>query len=306
MSGKSVSEIGYVCSPMNYIGGKYKLLPQLLPLFPKKINTFVDLFCGGCNVGINATAEKIVFNDNLIYLIDLYNAFLSSNIDSILTHIEKRILEFSLSLENEQGYKALRDLYNTNRDPLDLFVLVAYSFNHQIRFNNSHQFNNPFGRERSSFNDKMRSNLVYFLGSLNRKCVEFRCSNFDKFGFDELTSGDYVYCDPPYLISTGTYNDGKRGFTGWGHEEERTLLDILMELDHKNIWFGLSNVISHKGKRNDMLMEWVEGNGYNIYHLNKNYSNSNYHIKNVEGSVTDEVFITNFSANRDLQLTLFF
>ena len=31
-----------ISSPMNYIGGKYKLLPQLLPLFPDKINTFVD------------------------------------------------------------------------------------------------------------------------------------------------------------------------------------------------------------------------------------------------------------------------
>ena len=33
-------------SPLNYKGGKYKLLPQLIPLFPKKIHTFVDLFCG--------------------------------------------------------------------------------------------------------------------------------------------------------------------------------------------------------------------------------------------------------------------
>lgn len=34
-------------SPFNYIGGKYKLLPQLLPLFPKDAETFVDLFAGG-------------------------------------------------------------------------------------------------------------------------------------------------------------------------------------------------------------------------------------------------------------------
>ena len=30
-----------ISSPMNYIGGKYKLLPQILPLFPKDINVFV-------------------------------------------------------------------------------------------------------------------------------------------------------------------------------------------------------------------------------------------------------------------------
>ena len=34
-------------SPLNYTGGKFKLLPQILPLFPNDINTFVDLFGGG-------------------------------------------------------------------------------------------------------------------------------------------------------------------------------------------------------------------------------------------------------------------
>ena len=44
---------------MNYTGGKYKLLPQLLPLFPQDINTFVDLFTGGGNVAININSKKI-------------------------------------------------------------------------------------------------------------------------------------------------------------------------------------------------------------------------------------------------------
>lgn len=39
--------INYLKNPFNYIGGKYKLLPQILPLFPKKIDKFVDLFGGG-------------------------------------------------------------------------------------------------------------------------------------------------------------------------------------------------------------------------------------------------------------------
>lgn len=35
----------YIKSPLNYVGGKYKLLK--VPLFPKNIHTFVDLFGGG-------------------------------------------------------------------------------------------------------------------------------------------------------------------------------------------------------------------------------------------------------------------
>lgn len=44
---KEVYLMEYVKSPLNYTGGKYKLLPQLLELFPKQVKTFVDLFAGG-------------------------------------------------------------------------------------------------------------------------------------------------------------------------------------------------------------------------------------------------------------------
>ena len=62
-------------SPLNYTGGKYKLLPQLLPLFPKDTDVFVDLFCGGCNVGINVAARRVVYNDSNSRLCRLYRTF---------------------------------------------------------------------------------------------------------------------------------------------------------------------------------------------------------------------------------------
>lgn len=153
-----------------------------MPLFPKNIRTFVDLFCGGCNVGINISAKKIVFNDNLSYLIELYKTFNSKSKEEILAHIKKRIAQFNLSLTNKDGYLELRKLYNTEKNPLDLFVLTAYSFNHQIRFNNSHEFNNPFGKDRSCFNEHMKNNLINFLNALEKKNAEFSCSKDTKLG----------------------------------------------------------------------------------------------------------------------------
>lgn len=47
----------YFKSCLNYTGGKHKLLNQIVPLFPNKINNFVDLFCGGANVAINVNAK---------------------------------------------------------------------------------------------------------------------------------------------------------------------------------------------------------------------------------------------------------
>lgn len=280
---------------MNYIGGKYKLLPQILPLFPTNINTFVDLFCGGCNIGINVDAQKIIFNDNLSYLVDLYSIFKTESEENIFNHIESRIEEFELSLENEDGYKKLRQTYNTNRNPLDLFVLVAYSFNHQIRFNNSHEFNNPFGRLRSCFNPRMRENLTLFIDRLKSKSTYFNCQNFDMFDLTSLSKDDFVYCDPPYLITTGTYNDGKRGFTGWGKDEEVKLLSILSDLDKKGVKIALSNVIEHKGCKNAILEKWVSENNYHITYLDKSYSNSNYQTNKNSGTKTLEVLITNYT-----------
>ena len=191
-------------SPLNYIGGKYKLLPQLLPLFPGEIDKFVDLFCGGCNVGINANAKNVHFNDNLFFLIEMYKAFQEKTLEDTISHIEKRIDEFDLSLTNEAGYKKLRAEYNASKNPLDLFVLVAFSFNHQIRFNNSHEFNNPFGRERSSFNATMHQNLRSFIAKIKKNDVVFSSSDFENFDFDNLSRNDFVYADPPYLITCGT------------------------------------------------------------------------------------------------------
>lgn len=283
-----------VCSPMNYIGGKFKLLPQILPHFPSNINVFVDLFCGGCNVGINAEANKVVFNDNLTYLIELYEVMYTSSIDVILSHIKNRISEFSLSLTNNDGYIALRKLYNDKRNPLDLFVLVAFSFNHQIRFNTSHDFNNPFGKERSSFNPRMENNLIAFIQKLQSRFVSFSSLNFDDFDFAQLTINDFVYCDPPYLITTGSYNDGKRGFTGWNKTHEIKLLSILDDLNNRGVRFALSNVLIHKGNQNKLLAEWLEASDYIVHHLSMNYSNSSYHLKNRGTTATDEVLITNY------------
>ena len=52
-------DLELIQSPLNYTGGKFKLLPQILPLFPENIDIFVDLFCGGANVGVNIKSQRI-------------------------------------------------------------------------------------------------------------------------------------------------------------------------------------------------------------------------------------------------------
>lgn len=287
----------FIKSPLNYIGGKYKILPQIFDLFPKDVDCFVDLFAGGANVGINSKANRIVLNDNLVHLVDMYETLAKMPKEAVLDHIEETIAKFDLSLTNTEGYNQFREHYNSLRNPLDLLILTFFSFNHQIRFNNSHHFNTPFGKNRSRYNASIKKNLVRFLEALHSKNIEFQKNEFDKFDFSTLTSKDFVYCDPPYLITVGSYNDGKRGFTGWGEHQEEQLLKILDELNSRKIRFALSNVLTHKGVNNNLLQDWLNKNGFTVYDVTNDFTNSNYHTSLHEKEGTREVLVTNYDVS---------
>ncbi len=286
----------YVKSPMNYTGGKYKILEHIIPFFPKDINKFVDLFAGGLNVSVNVEAKEIYANDQITYLIDLYNYFKKTNVEKILEKIQAQITKYQLSQSNSEGYLSLRNDYNESGDILDLFILTCYAFNHQIRFNSKHQFNTPFGKERSSFNESIKKNLVDFCQKIQEKNIKFSSNDFRAFDFSDYAKGDLVYCDPPYLITTGSYNDGKRGFQDWTEKEDSDLQNILDSLHEKGAAFAMSNVFVHKGQKNESLIEWSKK--YNVKYIKKSYSNCSYHFKD-RNTETVEVLITNFEIKEE-------
>ena len=285
----------YIKSPLNYIGGKYKILSPIFEVFPEKIDTFVDLFAGGFNVGINVDANRIICNDQITYLIELYEYLESTPVEEVLSAIKERIDEYNLTRRNAEGYSALKDRYNETKNIVDFFVLTFYAFNHQIRFNNNQKFNTPFGKERSSYNSSIEKNLISFCEALKSKNIEFYNKDFLGLDLSDLGPEDLVYCDPPYLISTGSYNDGRRGFKDWTPVEEKQLLDLLDRLERQKVRFALSNVLYHKGMSNDLLIEWSKK--YKVYYIDKSYSNCNYHFKDRD-AVTVEVLITNFESGK--------
>lgn len=301
-------------SPLNYTGGKFKLLKQILPYFPQKIDKFVDLFCGGCNVGINVNADKIIFNDINSELINLFKTFMKRKF-SIINDIDEIIETYGLSQSelygyehygsngnnglaeyNKQNYIKLRENFNNLCEMKDadyyyimLYVLIIFAFNNQIRFNGSGKFNLPVGKR--DFNAKMRKKLVEFIERLDVKNVNFTCADFSNFNINKLTENSLVYLDPPYLITNAAYNESG----GWNENDEKRLLLFLDKLNSKNIKFALSNVLRNKNKENNILLEWVEKNKnmYKVINLNYNYNNSSYRAK-YRDSVTEEVLIINY------------
>ena len=298
-------------SPLNFTGGKYKLLPQILPLFPQGINCFVDLFCGGCNVGINVDSNSVIYNDIDEHLFYLFNTF--KNLDKEVTFelIFKIIKDYDLSLVCENGYDyyncdsgsgvgsynkerflKLRNDFNHHKQEdyyyyLMLYVLIVYAFNNQIRFNAKGEYNLPVGKR--DFNKKMQTKLSAFIDRLHRQDCSFSCKSFTEFDVSDLTERDFVYVDPPYLITCATYNEQD----GWNEDHEKELLKFLDGLNSKQIRFALSNVLRSKGRENTILLEWLSKNNYTIHHLNYGYANSNYQTKDKQ-SKSEEVLITNY------------
>lgn len=298
-------------SALNYTGGKYKLLPQILPLFPKDADKVVDLFCGGCNVGINVNCNKVQFNDSNGYLIGLLNTFKRLPKEEIFRWIFDAIEKYGLSLVskngyeyygcesskglgscNKEGYNKLRKDFNRKEERDDeyylmLYLLIVYSFNNQLRFNRKGEFNLPVGKR--DFNAKMQDKLGGFLDRIKSGDYRFTNDDFRKVNLEEYTHKSFFYADPPYLITCATYNEQN----GWTEKDEYDLLNYLEELDKRGIRFALSNVLESKGRKNMILADWIRKHEkFKAIELDYDYSNSNYHTRR-EG-VTKEVLVVNY------------
>ena len=66
-------------SPLNYTGSKSKMVGFIKSQLPKDdIDTFVDAFGGGFNVGVNINAKKIIYNDINPFVEGLIRSFYSN------------------------------------------------------------------------------------------------------------------------------------------------------------------------------------------------------------------------------------
>lgn len=293
---KNIKNI-YIKSPLNYVGGKYKLLPQIIPLFPEKIGTFVDLFGGGFNVGINVKSEHVIYNDTCAQVVELLSKFKENDFEYIHKKIINTIEYYEMSRSDLHGYKKygcnsdnglgeynkpkylkLRQDYNRKRDWIMFYTLITCSFSNQIRFNSKGDFNMPYGKR--DYNTSLQEKLKVFCEALNQKNVTFCNNDFRDYDF---YNNHFIYADPPYYNSTAAYNESG----GWTKNDEKDLLNFLDVVDSRGGRFALSNNLKYE---NSLLDEWKEK--YIVHFLNGDYSNCNYQKKDRSKDI--EVLITNY------------
>ena len=310
----------FIKSPLNYTGNKYRILPQITKFFPKHTKVFVDMFCGGATVGFNVNADKIILIDNNPRVINLLKYLAEKDINIIISKIEKIIEKYNLSYSykhtykkyreagyvignnglkefNREGFYRLRKDYNnlknknTEKANTMLYTLMVYAFNNDIRFNYQGDFNLPVGK--TDFNKNNYNKLIAYNNRAREIDYEFVCTDFRSKKAEEiLKKATFIYCDPPYLITTAVYNENG----GWNNDMERDLLILLKKSNIKNIPFALSNVLKTKLKTNLQLETWINDNNYEIHKIKYHYRSSSYNKKNRDRE-EQEILVTGINNN---------
>ena len=308
-------------TPLNYTGNKSRLMTQLENYFPKNIDTFVDLFCGGATVGLSVNAKKVIFIDNNLNVISLLKHLSKYDFNIILPRLEKIIENYQLSYSakfsykkyrqgvkkednnglkayNELGFYKLRSDYNKlnnkfSKKALDLlYVLVVYSFNNDMRFNKKGEFNLPAGK--TDLNKSNIKKLQAYIDRVKKIDCSFVCGDFREKKIQEiLFQADFIYADPPYLVGDAVYNESGN----WTEKTEQELINLFENLNKKKKKFALSNVLHKIGKNNKPLSDWIfQRTDLHIFDINYHYRSASYNKIN-RNAQEKEVLITNYLWN---------
>ena len=294
-------------SPLFYVGDKYKLITEIKTHFPQHIGRLIEPFVGGGSVFMNVDANEFLLNDIDSFVIAIhkmlcsyvdreeeffkeffdivkkYNLSLSYKENTVPKELKESFPKTYFAKYNKEAYSQLRDDFNKGgkQDIMQLYALLIYGFNRMLRFNKKGDFNLPVGNV--DFNQNTYNAIVDYFTLLKDKNVVWYNEDFRVFLNNiDYREDDFVYLDPPYLITFSEYNKL------WNEETERELLNLLDDLNKRDIKFAISNVTHYKGKVNNLFLEWSKK--FNSFPIKSNYISFNDNtVKNF-----NEVLVTNF------------
>ena len=280
----------YVEPLFAYLGNKHKLLPDIQKLFPNDFHSFIDLFGGSGVVGINTDAKQIIINDSSLFLIGIYKGIQATTLEAAWKLIEEVINKYSLDERNESGYYTCRNEYNNipyEKRCTEFWywglVLVWCSFNRStVQFNQQKEYNAPFGFNKVNF-ELAKRKFCTFAKKVSGSEIVFLCGDYKNI---DIPTDAFVYIDPPYLITTATYNKG------WDEQDEKELYDYLEKLDDMGVKWAMSNVLENNGKTHTLLPKQINKKKYRVHYLNGEYIHANFRRKNKGKTV--EVLVTNY------------
>jgi DNA adenine methylase len=179
---------------------------------------------------------KLIFS-----IIHKYQLSFSYQIDNITSELKQKYKKTCFAHFNKENFDPLKKHYNqaAKKNIAELYVLLIYGFNRMLRFTQRGNFNIPVGNV--DFNANTYNALpAYFRLNAEKRTI-WHNQDFREFiATLDFREGDFVYLDPPYLITFSEYNKL------WNGQAEEDLLQVLDELNEMNVPFAVSNVTNYK------------------------------------------------------------
>ena len=232
---------------LKWAGNKFRVLPHLIPHIgdPKR---YIEPFGGSLSVALNISADEYILND------------INKDLYCLYTNVDKEFVGecrelFTDENNTKERYLELRKEFNSEEDcrkRAKLFLyLNKHAFNGLSRYNSKGEYNVPYGKENKDSKTgrivKTKAHfpeqeLNYFRDVFSNRKVEFCNTSFsDEALYKNVSGGDVVYFDPPYipLNDTAYFTDyAKEGFS---YEQQVQLAELAESLANRGAKVIVSN-----------------------------------------------------------------
>jgi DNA adenine methylase len=224
---------------VKWAGGKSRLLPELLSRVPSEMGTYAEPFAGGAALFFAVASDpsrrfrRAVLADQNEDLVACYRA-IRDDVQAVIVALGAYRYDKDLFYATRgRDTRGMSDVERGAR----LIFLNHTCFNGLWRVNSGGKFNVPFGRytnPRILDEDGLRAASALLHGVVIEK------RDFAEVTRD-LSAGDFVYLDPPYVPLSKTASFTAYASDGFGQKDQSRLAVQLRELQSRGVFAMLSN-----------------------------------------------------------------
>jgi DNA adenine methylase len=223
---------------IKWVGGKTKLLPELLARMPPDYDGYFEPFAGGAALFFRTAPRRAVLADSNADLIGLYTA-IATDVDTVI-----RRLELHRAAHDQRHYYETRARWNDHAaswaaaDRAAAFIYLNKTcFNGLWRVNRAGDFNVPIGRYTDPpicVPETLRAAHAVLVRA------RLRCADYRRV-VEEAARGDFLYFDPPYDPVAPTANFTSYTAGAFGPDDQRELAETARALVARGCRVMLSN-----------------------------------------------------------------
>lgn len=273
---------------LKYRGGKSREIPSFAQYIPNDYNKYIEPFFGGGAVFFYLEPKKAIINDANKRLMTFYMQLrdqyttMRSQLDEIQDIYEQNHAEYKrlkmitpdekVPNANEEFYYHMRKLFNypdgTYLDGVLYYFINKTAYSGMIRYNNSGEYNVPFGRY-----PNLNTKLVTEEHSMLLQKAEVFNIDYSQI-FNMANQDDFVFLDPPYDCVFNDYGNIDM-MNGFDEGEHRRLAG-----DYRNLPCKALMIIGKTPLTEELYKEYIFDEYYKNYAVNirNRFKNDKMHL----------------------------